>query len=169
VVGEQKQGESELRLSRYLKYQYFKMIRLKDTPSKVAQGVGVGLAMDFAVPIPLVSIFVAFVVARILKINSLAAVMSATALKPFFPFIVMINIYVQSVIVSAFPVTNRIILPHSLGTNFFERIVNSILARGVPYLMAGIINGLVVFIISYLAVYYLLRVRIEKLKRKKVK
>ncbi len=158
-----------MRLSRYLKYQYYKMIRLKGTPSKVAQGVGIGLAMDFAVPIPLVSIFIAFLVARILKINSLAAVMSATALKPFFPFIVAINIYVQSIIVSAFPVLGRIILPQPAGTDWLEKLTNSILAKGVPYLLAGAINGAVVFILSYLVVYYLLKNRVQRFKRKKRK
>ena len=156
-----------MRLNRYLKYQYYKMIRLKDTPAKVAQGVGLGFAMDFAIPIPFVSIFVAFVVARILKLNSFAAVMSAAALKPFFLAIVAINIYVQELLVTAIPPLQRIILPHPAGTNYVEQIVNSILTRGVPYLMAGVIDGFVVFVISYLAVYYVLKMRIEKLKHKK--
>lgn len=158
-----------MHLGRYLKYQYYKMIRLKDTPAKVAQGVGLGFAMDFAIPIPFVSIFVAFLVAKLLKKNSLAAVMSAAALKPFFLAIVAINIYIQDILVSAIPSLQTIILPHPAGTNYFERLINSILTRGVPYLMAGLIDGCVVFIISYLVVYYLLKARIQKLKAKKVK
>jgi len=158
-----------LRLTRYLKYQYYKMIRVKDTPSKVAQGVGMGFAMDFAVPIPLVSIFVAFIVARILKMNSLAAVMSATALKPFFPAIVALNIYIQSILVMVFPSMRGVVLPHPAGTNFVENIINSILSRGVPYLLAGLFNGTVIFVISYLAVYYTLKVRIQKIAHRRNK
>ena len=156
-----------MRPNRYLKYQYYRMIRLKDTPSKVAQGAGLGFAMDFAVPIPFVSIFIAFLVAKILKINSLAAVMSSTALKPLFPAIVALNIYVQSLIVTLFPGLGTVILPHPTGTNYLETIVNSILNRGVPYLLAGLFNGAVVFVISYFVIYYLLKIRIKKMKHKK--
>ncbi len=158
-----------MRLGRYLKYQYYKMIRVKDTPSKVAQGVGLGFAMDFAIPIPFVSIFVAFVIARLLKINSLAAVMSAASLKPFFLAIVAINISVQDILVSFVPAMQKIILPHPQGTNYVEQVVNSILARGVPYLLAGVINGFIIFVVSYLAVYYVLKNRIRRLKQRKAK
>lgn len=158
-----------MRLTRYFKYQYYKMIRLKDTPSKVAQGVGLGFAMDFAVPIPLVSIFVAFVTAKILKMNSLAAVMSATALKPFFPAIVALNLYVKSIVVMLMPGLRRIVLPHPSGTNYVENLINSILNMGVPYLLAGLINGIIVFAVAYFAVYYALRARINKLNKRKKK
>jgi len=158
-----------LSLSRYLKYQYYRMIRLKDTPSKVAQGVGLGFALDFAIPIPYISIFFAFVLARVLKINSLAAVMSASFLKLFFPAIVYINFTIQKVLVSAFPFLKTVVIPHPAGTNYFERLVNSILAGGVPYLLAGLVNGAVIFIASYLTVFYLLRMRIERVKNKRTK
>ncbi|WP_418791146.1 DUF2062 domain-containing protein [Phosphitispora sp. TUW77] len=153
-----------MRLKRYIKYQYFKMIRLRDTPSKVAKGAGLGFGMDFAIPVPLVSIFIAFVFARVLKVNSLAAVMSATGLKPFFPGIVLINLYTQSILVSLFPVLGRLVLPQAEGTTFLENVLNSILSRGGPYLLAGIINGVVVFVLTYVVLYFLLNTRLEKLK-----
>ncbi len=155
-----------MRLNRYLKYQYYKMLRLKGTPSKVAQGVSLGFALDFAVPIPYLSILIAFIIARILHVNSFAAVMSASFLKLFFPAIVYINFNVQKILVSAFPFLRRIVLPHLAGTGLFERIVNGILSGGVPYLIAGLINGCVIFIISYLVVYYILKARIRKLKQR---
>ncbi len=153
-----------MRLKRYLRYHYFKMIRLRDKPSKVARGAGLGFAMDFAVPIPLVSIFIAFLTARVLKVNSLAAVMSATVLKPFFPGIVLLNVYIQSILTSLFPVLGRLVIPRPGGTGFLEKIINSILSRGVPYLLAGLINGLVVFAVSYIILSYLLNLRLERLK-----
>jgi len=153
-----------LRLKRYLRYHYFKMIRLKDTPTKVARGAGLGLAMDFAIPIPLVSIFIAFLAARILKVNSFAAVMAATVIKPFFPGIVLINVYIQSILVSLFPVLGRLVLPRSEATNLLGNMINGILSRGVPYLLAGLINGLVVFSVSYMFLYYMLNLRMQKLK-----
>lgn len=156
-----------MRPGRYLKYQYYRMIRVKDSPSKVAQGMALGFAMDFAIPIPFVSIFIAFLVAKIVKFNSLAAVIASASLKPFFLAIVALNIYVQNILVSAVPHLQRIVLPHPAGVNFFERIVNGILTRGVPYLMAGLIDGAVVFMVTYLVVYYLLWMRIEKIKNRK--
>lgn len=153
-----------MRLKRYLRYHYFKMIRLKDTPTKVARGAGLGLAMDFAIPIPLVSIFIAFLAARILKVNSFAAVMSATVLKPFFPGIVLVNVYIQSILVTFFPVLGRLVLPRPEGTNLLGNMINSILSRGVPYLLAGLINGLVVFAVSYMILHYVLNLRMERLK-----
>jgi len=147
-----------LRLKRYLRYHYFKMIRLKDTPTKVARGAGLGLAMDFAIPI------IAFLAARILKVNSFAAVMAATVIKPFFPGIVLINVYIQSILVSLFPVLGRLVLPRSEATNLLGNMINGILSRGVPYLLAGLINGLVVFSVSYMFLYYMLNLRMQKLK-----
>ncbi|PKM82188.1 MAG: hypothetical protein CVU89_05965 [Firmicutes bacterium HGW-Firmicutes-14] len=158
-----------MRLYRYMKYQYYKMIRLKDTPAKVAQGGGLGFAMDFAVPIPMVSIFIAFIVARILKVNSLAAVISATSLKPFFPAIVALNIYVQSMLVSTFPVLGELVLPRMADTTHLDKAINKVLSGGVPYLMAGAINGLLIFIISYFIIYQILSLRIDRIKNRKKK
>jgi len=156
-----------LRPGKYLKYQYYKMLRVKDSPSKVARGISLGFAMDFAIPIPFLSIFIAFVVAKILKFNSLAAVIAAAALKPFFLGIVAMNIYVQNILVSAIPSLQYIILPHPDGVNFFEKIVNGILTRGVPYLMACFINAAVVFAATYFVAYHLLKVRAERIKHRK--
>lgn len=158
-----------MRVGRYLKYQYYKMIRLKGTPSKVAQGLGLGFALDFAIPIPFVSIFIAFIMARILKMNSIAAVMSATALKPFFPAIVYLNLSVKSIISAMFPHLGRITLPHPNGTTYIEKVINSIVSGGVPYILAGLFNGAVVFLVSYLAIYYSIKARIRRTKLKKAK
>jgi len=131
--------------------------------------MGIGLAMDFAIPLPVVSIFIAFTISRVLKMNSLAAVISATALKPFFPVIMAVNIYVQTLLVSAFPKLGGMVLPLQPGTGFWGLIFNKILSRGIPYLMAGLINGFIVFMVSSSVIYYLLKIRIERLKNKKTK
>lgn len=156
-----------MRPGRYLKFQYYRMIRVKDSPSKVAQGMALGFAMDFVIPIPFVSIFIAFVVAKLIKFNSLAAVIASASLKPFFLAVVALNIYIQDILVTAVPHLQRIILPHPAGVNFFEKIINGILTRGVPYLLAGLLNGMVVFMVTYLIVYYLLRARFERIKHRK--
>lgn len=157
-----------MRLKRYAKYHYLKMLRLRDTPAKVAQGVALGVAMDFVIPIPLLSIFIAFLVARILKTNSLAAVMSATAFKPLFALIVALNILTTGYILKAFPGLKGMDLPHPAGTNVIERLINDILSRGVPYLMACALNGVIIGVIVYLVVRKILQYRRDKLKKKKL-
>jgi uncharacterized protein (DUF2062 family) len=156
-----------LRPRRYLKYQYYRLIRVKDSPAKVAQGIALGFAMDFAIPLPFVSIFIAFLIAKILHFNSLAAAIAAATLKPFFIGIVALNIYVQNILVSAMPSMQHIILPHPSGVSFFEKMVNGLLTRGVPYLMACWINAAIIFAVTYLIGYYLLKARFEKIKHKK--
>lgn len=158
-----------MKLKRYAKFHYLKMLRLKDTPAKVAQGVATGVAMDFIVPIPLLSIFVAFLVARVFKMNSLAAVMSATAFKPFFAGIVGLNLLTTGYIIKAFPELKGMNLPHPAGANYLEQLVNNILSKGVPYLIACAVNGAIIGIVLYLVVHKILRYRREKLKKKKVK
>lgn len=156
-----------MRLIRFLKYQYYKLIRLKDAPARVAQGVGLGFAMDFAVPVPLLSIFVAFVTARILKINSLAAVIAATALKPLFPGIITLNLYVRSLLISLFPRLADLYIPKIEGTTFLERAIDSIFSKGIPYLIACEINAIIIFFAGYFIVFYLLQMRLNRLNKNK--
>jgi len=155
-----------LRIKRYAKYHYLKMLRLRDTPAKVAQGVALGVAMDFVVPIPLLSIFIAFLAARILKMNSLAAVMSATAFKPLFAGIVALNILTTGYIIKAFPGLKGMSLPHPAGTNLLERLMNSVLSQGLPYLLACAVNGVIIGVIVYIVVHKILQYRRNRLKKK---
>ena len=157
-----------MRLKRYVKFQYLKMLRVRDTPGKVAQGVSLGMAMDFIIPIPLLSIFIAFIVARVFRINSLAAVMSATALKPFFALIVGLNILTTGYVNKFFPGLKGMELPHPAGTTFVERLMNDILNQGVPYLIACAVNGVIIGVIIYLLVYKALEFRRNKIKKKKM-
>lgn len=157
-----------MKLKRYAKYHYLKMLRLKDTPAKVAEGVALGVAMDFVIPIPLVSIFIAFLVARIFKMNSLAAVMSATAFKPLFAGIVGLNILTTGYIIKAFPNLKGVALPHPAGISHLERLLNSILSQGVPYLIACAVNGVIIGIIVYVVVLRILQYRRNRLKKKRI-
>lgn len=156
-----------MRLKRYAKYHYLKMLRLKDTPGKVAQGIALGVAMDFVIPIPLLSIFIAFLVARVFKMNSLAAVMAATAFKPFFAGIVGLNILTTGYIIKAFPGLKGVDVPHPAGISHLERLINSLLSQGVPYLAACAVNGAIIGMIVYVIVRKILQYRRNKLKKKK--
>ncbi|ADG83745.1 hypothetical protein Tfer_1609 [Thermincola ferriacetica] len=148
-----------MNIKRYLRYHYLKMIRLKDAPARVAQGFALGLAMDFVVPIPLVSIFIAFVAAKFLRMNSLAAVMSATAFKPLFAGIVTLNILMSKKLIALLPSLKAVSITAPQGNSLLHRIFGEIISYGFPYLLAGSVNGMIIGLISYLSVYYFLQGR----------
>ncbi len=157
-----------MQVRRYFRYHYLKMLRLKDAPAKVAQGFALGLAMDFIVPIPFVSIFIAFLVARLIRFNSLAAVMAATAFKPLFAGIVTLNYTVSKQLVHFFPGLSIVSMHVPRGSSPFHRGLGHVVKLGFPYLTAGMLNGVIIGLISYLVVYYFLRERqIKRLKKLK--
>jgi len=148
-----------MRIKRYFRYQYLRILRLKDTPDKIAKGVALGVALDF-LPLPFVSLFVAWIIARLARWNSLAAVITAAALKPavftiFFPLNVLVgSLFVEGRTISPgqvqVPVAEPGIEPHALASFFSPETIK---ALGWPFLVGSAINATV----SFLLVYYLLK------------
>ncbi|MFZ3170980.1 MAG: DUF2062 domain-containing protein [Carboxydocellales bacterium] len=145
-----------LRLRRYFRYHYFKILRLKDSPSKIAKGVSLGVALDF-LPLPFISIPLAWVVAKLAHFNTIAAVMTAIALKPavftiFFPF----NVLVGGLLLGdRTPVAPPPMVPvpepnlswESI-TNFFA--IDTLKVLGPSFLVGSIINAVVWSLVVYL-------------------
>lgn len=157
-----------MRINRYFRYQYLRILRLKDAPDKIARGVALGVALDF-LPLPFISLFVAWIVAKLARWNTLAAVITAAALKPavftiFFP----LNILVGSLFVEGrtvhpqqvqVPVAEPGMDPHSLA-NFFS--LATLKSLGWPFLVGSFINAGVSFLLVYLLVNRTLIYRMEK-------
>lgn len=147
-----------MRIKRYFRYQYLRILRLKDTPDKIARGVALGVALDF-LPLPFISLFVAWIVARLARWNSLAAVITAAALKPavftiFFPLNVLVgSLFVEGRTVHPqqvqVPVAEPAIEPQALASFFSPATLK---ALGWPFLVGSLINAS----ISFLLVYFLL-------------
>ena len=56
-----------------IKAYYTRVMSLPDSPKKVAQGVALGFAFDF-LPIPIISIPLSYLIARLARCNAVAAV-----------------------------------------------------------------------------------------------
>lgn len=144
-----------MRLRRYFRYQYLKILRLKDSPAKIAKGVALGVGLDF-LPLPFISLVVAWVVAKLARLNTIAAVMTAAALKPavftiFFPFNVLVGELVlgrrtQIAPPQQVPVPEPTLSFDSL-TNFFS--VNTLKVLGPSFLVGSIINAVVWSLVVY--------------------
>ncbi|HEX3033085.1 MAG TPA: DUF2062 domain-containing protein, partial [Bacillota bacterium] len=139
-----------MKLRRYFRYQYIRVLRLKDTPHKVAQGVALGVALDF-LPLPFVSILVAWIIARIARINVLAAVITTAGLKPavfalFFPFNVLVGEVVTGIFQrppahQSLQVAEPSLAAPDTITHFFS--LKTIESLGPSFFTGSIINAVV--------------------------
>lgn len=145
-----------MRLRRYFRYQYFKILRLKDSPAKIAKGVALGVALDF-LPLPFISLPIAWLVAKLAHFNTIAAVMTAAALKPavftiLFPF----NVLVGGLLLGD---RTPVAPPHMVPvpepnlswesiTNFFT--IDTLKVLGPSFLVGSIINAVVWSLVVYL-------------------
>ncbi len=138
-----------MRLRRYFRYQYVKILRLKDSPAKIAKGVALGVALDF-LPLPFISILVAWIIAKLVRINTIAAVMTTAALKPavftiFFPFNYLIGEIIlenktQLSLDHQVPVLEPSLTLDSLRA-FFS--MDNLQILGPPFFVGSLINAVV--------------------------
>lgn len=162
-----------MRLKRYFRYQYIKILRLKDSPSKIAKGVALGVALDF-LPLPFISLVVAWVVAKLARFNTLAAVMTTAALKPavftvFFPFNILVGKLLLGERTQITPHQQVPVPEPSLSldslTNFFS--VNTLKALGPSFLAGSVINAVVSSLIVYVFLNRTLVFRQQRRLRRK--
>ncbi|MDN5364725.1 MAG: hypothetical protein PWQ91_1790 [Eubacteriales bacterium] len=141
---------------RYVRYKYLKILRLKDTPAKVAKGVALGVFLDF-LPIPFISLLVAYIIARLARFNAFAAVTTTALFKVAVPFFWTLNVFTGKFILGPGPAppphikTGALLHPEL----FFHRL-------GLPFLVGSVINGLLAGLVVYYPVYYLLQRRLAK-------
>ncbi|SHF06601.1 hypothetical protein SAMN02745218_01373 [Desulfofundulus australicus DSM 11792] len=76
---------------------YHKIMVLPGAPHKIAHGVALGTALDFF-PIPFISIPVAYLLARCLKVNGVAAALAAAFFKWAVPFFYILNYLVGNAV-----------------------------------------------------------------------
>jgi len=161
-----------LRVKRYVKYHYLKIVRLKDTPYKVAKGVALGVALDF-LPLPFISLLIAYIIAKIARYNTVAAVTTAAILKPavFLVFWPM-NLLVGKILLGGHlqvKTLDRVPEPDSFFNlaDYVKRMGNYLYSLGNPFLLGSIINSVISAILVYLLVSRLLHYRQEKRIHKK--
>lgn len=137
-----------------LKAYFKKMAGLADNPQKVAAGIAMGTAIDF-LPIPLISIVVAYLVARLLRINAVAAVATVIFLKLAIPFFFTLNVITGEALAGdlpGFPLPHDFSLP---GAAFIEKVFE----YGFSFLVGSAVNATVTGISVYILLLCLLKRR----------
>ena len=140
-----------------LKKYYTRVMDIPDAPVKVARGAAIGLAMDF-LPVPIIGIPIAYVVARVAGGNGLAAALTATFFKWAVPFFYMFNLATGSLVMGfkeyqhAMPVMNSAALTPADWVNYLSQF-------GYPFLIGAVINSLLAWLALYFGVRKLMLVR----------
>lgn len=157
-----------IQIKRYLKYQYYKIVRVKDTPDRVAKGVGLGIALNFSF-LPLISIPIAYFLAWILGFNRLAAVSITVITKWLVPFFWYLNYEVGSLVLGQaeqgkVPQTEVI---NDGVQNFFSHFITSIKGLGPAFFAGNAINSLFFGLLLYFSIRKSLLYRNERRKHTK--
>lgn len=157
----------DIKLKRYMRFQYIKILRVKDTPDKVAKGVGLGIALNFSL-LPFISIPISYFLAWILGFNRLAAVLTTALSKWLVPFFWSINLFVGSLLLGGTQKQGNI--PHVEGiSGGLSQAVNSFISAvkglGPAFFVGNAINSLFFGLLFYYLIKKSLIYRQEKRKK----
>lgn len=140
---------------RRLKATYCKIMDMPDSPRKIALGVALGTALDF-LPMPFISIPVSFLLAKLVRVNAAAAVLTVIFFKWAVPFFFTFNYYIGSIILGGgAPQTAEPGMSLSEAMALLEWIKQ----MGHPFMLGAVINSLAAGVIAYFTVRALLDYR----------
>jgi len=142
----------------YVKAYHSKLMELPDSPKKIARGVALGLSFDF-LPIPIISIPLSYLVARLTRCNPVAAVATVVFFKLAVPFFFTLNILTGNAILGDMHPPDISIA----GDNVLYAYLSKMLSLGYPFLVGSLVNGTAVWV----AVYFLLCFLLEKRRRRR--
>lgn len=145
-------------LARRLKESYYRIINLPDSPRKIAQGVALGTALDF-LPIPIISIPISFLLARLVRVNAAAAVLAVIFFKWAVPFFFAFNYYVGKAILGGRSPQG---LEREVSLLQLSAWVEWISQLGYPFMVGAAINSLAAGLITYFTVRAILDYRLKK-------
>ncbi len=138
------------------KQYYSRVMDLPDAPVRVARGAAVGLALDF-LPIPLISIPFAYVVARLLGGNGIAAALTAAFFKLAVPFFYVLNMATGTLLIGwRVPVRLE---PVTVSTASPADWLDKLAQLGYPFLVGAAVNALLAGLLLYILVRKLLLLR----------
>lgn len=160
-----------MKFNRYAKYHYLKILRLKDTPYKVAKGVALGVTLDF-LPLPFISLLIAYIIAKVARFNSIAAVTTAAVLKPavfliFWP----LNLLVGRMFLgeqSQISQIDNVPEPENIFklNDYVLHMLDYLKHLGTPFLLGSLINATISGVLVYLIVSRLLLYRQQRRLKK---
>ncbi len=146
------------RVLEYLKNYYDKVMSLPDSPKKIARGVALGIAFDF-LPIPIISIPLSYLVARLIRCSPLAAVATVCVFKAMVPVFFTFDILVGKFLCGGVPETDVSIS----GLSFVGPYLEKVIEHGYPFLVGSLVNAT----LFSLAVYFLLLILLERRRHKR--
>lgn len=147
-----------LRLAESVRSYCARMAGLADSPSKVAGGVALGLAFDF-LPVPLISIPLSYLVARLVRCNAVAAVATVIFFKLAVPFFFTLNVIVGRALIGDIPGPDIA----DTGNSLLNLLISSLAEHGYPFLVGSLVNATLVL----LAMYFLLVFVLERRRRRR--
>lgn len=135
-----------------------KVTGLSGSPRNVAGGVALGLAFDF-LPIPVISIPLSYLVARLTRCNPVAAVATVIFFKLAVPFFFTLNLLVGNALLGELPGPQVSFASASVFGPLLERLVE----HGYPFLVGSLVNAS----LAGLTVYFLLACWLERRRCRK--
>ncbi|MGB9802484.1 DUF2062 domain-containing protein [Desulfofundulus sp.] len=130
----------------YLVEKYNRVLDLPDAPYRIAHGVALGTALDF-LPIPLLSIPVAYLLARALRVNALAAALSAIFFKWAVPVFYILNYLVGSAVTGGTPAPCA------------GRSLSTLKQVSLPFLVGATVDAAFAWVLIYFPLRHLLEIR----------
>lgn len=141
------------RFLEWLKVYYRKVKSLSDSPQRIAGGAAIGLFFDF-LPVPIISIPVVYLVARLARCNAVAAVATVLFFKLAVPFFFTLNMVVGSSIFGDIggPDINS-------QTCLFDPLLQVVGDYGYSFLAGSLVNASLAGLSSYFLIFNLLEKR----------
>ena len=129
------------------------VLDLPDSPRKIAQGVALGIALDF-LPLPFISIPVSFILAKLFRINAVSAVLAVIFFKWAVPIFFYFDFLVGKMLLGeGAPVRDVMEGISFTGPGAWIAWIKSL---SYPFLVGSLVNSSIAGIGSYFGVKYLL-------------
>ncbi len=141
------------RLAESVKSYCRRVFTLADSPHKIAAGAAVGLAFDF-LPVPLLSIPLAYAVARVARFNTVAAVATVVFFKLLVPFFFTLNVVVGNALFGGLPWPE----PSGVAGLPLNGFLSALTEYGFPFLAGSVFNA----VLAGAAVYFSLLAVIKR-------
>jgi len=116
--------------------------------------VALGLAFDF-LPIPIISIPLSYLVARVLKVNPVAAVSTVVILKLAVPSFYALDFFVGKLIFGDVQGLDI----HDTGISTFDFFLDKLFEHGYPFVVGSLINAAIIGVVSYYFLMWFIRRR----------
>jgi uncharacterized protein (DUF2062 family) len=127
-----------------IKGYYKKMLSLPDSPKKIAQGVALGFAFDF-LPIPIISIPLSYLFARLTRCNTVAAVATVILFKLAVPVFYALNLMSGNLVLGDIPGPGI----HIAGDSFISSFLTQLVQQGYPFLFGSFLNAVLAWLVVY--------------------